>query len=146
MRKRLTETRDRCAARLDGTRTAARTGLAPALFVATAGFAAVLFGLLATTDLRGWPPSSAGPAGAMLKATPEGSGDFRMTDCLPGTVEPHAVPRGGEAAGSATLSVTACRSTSSVLIASVLYWAAAVGALSILRRPALTRLRRRRHP
>ncbi len=115
---------------------------APLLLVATAGFAAVLFGLLATTDLRGWPPSSSGPAGAMLKATPEGSGDFRLTDCLPGTVEPHAVPRGEEAVGTATLSVIACRSTSSVLFASVLYWAVAVGALAIL--PSLAPVRPRR--
>lgn len=145
MRRRLTEIRDLWAARPDGRRTSARMRLAPPLLVVTAGFAAVLYGLLATTDLRGWPSSSAGPAEAVLKATPEGSGDFRLTDCAPGTVNFHALPRGEEAVGSATLSVIACRSTSSVLFASFLYWAVAVGALSILRRLAQARLRRRRH-
>lgn len=120
--------------------------LAPPLFVVTAGFAAVMLGLLGTTDLRGWPPSTAGPAEAVLKATPEGSRDFQLSDCVPGTVDFHALPGGEEAVGTATLSVIVCRPTSSVLIASFLYWAVAVGALSILRRLAQSRPRRRRHP
>lgn len=119
-------------------------GMMPPLLVATAGFTVVVFSLLATTDLRGWPPSTVGVAEPMLKATPEGSGDFRMTDCVPGTVDPHALPRGEEAAGTATLSVIACRSTSSVLVASFLYCTAAIGALSILPLLDPARLRRRR--
>lgn len=115
-----------------------------ALVIATASFIVVVTGLLATTDLRGWPPSTAGVAEPVLKATPEGSGDFQLTDCVPGTVDTHALPRDEEADGTATLRVIACRSTSSVLVASFLYCAASIGALSILLLRVPARLRRPR--
>lgn len=133
-----------CAARRGRRSGLAWIGKVWPLLVATAGFTVVVSGLLAATDLGGWPPSMAGVAEPTLNAAPEGSRDVRLTDCVRGTVDPYASPRGEEAAGTATLSVIACRSKSWVLVASVLYWAAAVGALSILLLRASARLRRHR--
>lgn len=125
-------------------RDSALARMARPLLIAAAGFTLAVSGLLATTDLRGWPSSAVGVPAPILSATAEGSGDFRLADCVPVTVNPYVMPKGKEANGTASLRVTACRSWSSVLVASGLYWAAAAGVLSILVLRALARSRRRR--
>lgn len=97
------------------------------------GLALVIAGLGITPDLRGWSPSDPADPHAQIRSTPEGRRDFRPADCMPGSVDLHASPLGREAAGSATVSIMTCRSTSSAVVGMAVYAAALIAAVLIWR-------------
>lgn len=85
-------------------------------FAGLIGLFLVLVGLGMTPDLRGWTPADPTDRNVVIRSTPEGRRDFTRADCLPGSIDLHAPPLGREGEGSATVSITTCRSSSSTSV------------------------------
>ena len=107
----------------------------------------VVYGLLLqTADLRGWPSTDPLDDRAVLTATTPQGRDFSRQACASGSLDEFALPSLEEYGGTATRSVVACRSKSSLSLWLGLYGlASAIGALvwSAAGRAARSK---RRHP
>lgn len=64
-------------------------------------------------DLRGWTPADWSDPAAQVTPTHAAHAPFTVGDCLPGTIDAHAIATARDGAGTASMTVLTCRSRSS---------------------------------